>query len=45
MNDLEQVYLDVSTCTLCGLHTTRNATVPGTGSHVARLMFVGEAFL
>ncbi|MBK8268603.1 MAG: uracil-DNA glycosylase [Planctomycetes bacterium] len=33
---------EVQPCTKCGLHETRNKTVFGIGSPVARIMFVGE---
>lgn len=34
---------DIAGCRACGLCTTRNSTVPGTGAIDARWMFVGEA--
>jgi uracil-DNA glycosylase family 4 len=34
---------EVSICTRCGLHATRNKTVFGVGSPAARIVFVGEA--
>ena len=39
----EQVAAEVSVCTRCGLHTTRNCTVFGVGDRKARWLIVGEA--
>ena len=33
----------IAACQRCELHETRTQTVPGEGSHLARIMFIGEA--
>lgn len=40
---LESIARDVRTCKRCPLHKTRVNAVPGSGSHNAKLMLVGEA--
>lgn len=40
---LEKIAGQVSVCTKCVLHQTRNKTVPGQGSVSPEIMFVGEA--
>ena len=42
MNSLEEVARKVSVCTDCALSKTRNNAVPGEGSPVADIMFIGE---
>ncbi|WP_233231582.1 uracil-DNA glycosylase [Tichowtungia aerotolerans] len=40
---LEEIAKQISTCTGCGLHASRNKTVPGEGNgHHPDLMFIGE---
>ncbi len=40
---LEQIAKEIATCTNCSLCKNRTKTVPGEGSAVARLLFIGEA--
>lgn len=42
MDSLEEVAQKVSVCTDCALSKTRNNAVPGEGSPVADIMFIGE---
>lgn len=41
-DSLEQIAEEVSLCTKCRLHETRNHTVPGRGTHGPSLMIIGE---
>jgi len=39
---LEEISVEVSTCTLCELHHSRNVAVPGEGPENSEIMFIGE---
>lgn len=39
---LQQIASEVSACTQCSLHTTRNKSVPGEGPANAEIMLIGE---
>lgn len=39
---LAQIASEVSVCTLCSLHKTRNKAVPGEGPATAEIMLIGE---
>jgi DNA polymerase len=39
---IDAIAAEIAACTACPLATTRTNTVPGEGSPVARLMFIGE---
>ena len=41
--ELASVARDAASCTACGLSATRTRTVPGEGSAIAPIVFVGEA--
>ncbi len=41
-DSLEQISSEVSACTRCPLHETRNRSVPGEGPVNAQIMFIGE---
>ncbi|NBW31451.1 MAG: uracil-DNA glycosylase [bacterium] len=41
--ELASVARDAAACTACGLSATRTQTVPGEGSPIAQIVFVGEA--
>lgn len=41
-DSLEQIAAEVSACTRCPLHETRNRSVPGEGPADAQIMFIGE---
>ena len=43
MSPLDQLSLQISTCTNCELHTTRKNAVPGYGSPTPHIMLIGEA--
>jgi uracil-DNA glycosylase family 4 len=40
--ELKEIAGQVSTCTKCGLHHSREKGVPGEGPSTARIMFIGE---
>ena len=40
---LKKFFLEIRDCRECGLHSTRNKFVFGSGSADAEVMFVGEA--
>ena len=39
---LKEISVEVSTCTLCELHHSRNVAVPGEGPENSEIMFIGE---
>jgi DNA polymerase len=39
---LKEISVEVSTCTLCELHHSRNVAVPGEGPENSDIMFIGE---
>lgn len=39
---LKAISVEVSTCTLCELHHSRNVAVPGEGPENSEIMFIGE---
>lgn len=39
---LKEISVEVSTCTLCELHYSRNVAVPGEGPENSDIMFIGE---
>jgi len=41
-DSLEQISAEVTACTRCPLHETRNKAVPGEGPVDAQIMFIGE---
>lgn len=40
---LARLYEEIAQCQACGLARSRNRTVPGDGSHIADILFIGEA--
>jgi DNA polymerase len=42
-DSLERIATEISECTKCELHQTRNKTVPGAGPGKTKLVFIGEA--